>query len=343
MKGTATKPKGKLRGKALLRTAIALAVVGYVGVFCVKAEAQFAQPLGQPDQNAQYTPPNTAPDQPDPPPPGSGTTAPDLIQGDTGNAPAIPNPGADTTDGVGLSNFTQGQSHDPGIIYLYHQQQPGADGASRGLKMDMTINPATLTSDQWSQINGLIGNPGTGSAATNVQVTDDTLAQIQQILAPYPQTTTESNGLKAITTDSPAKIPNAPTAHYQYDGTLPTVRTFGRFLVILGVVFATVWMALAAYGMVLGHPYAGSRVVGTAGGLMILLCAFTIWKIVRMNTFNDNTIDDQQALIQNEHFPSINPATPTSSIALPTTSPAVPAGTATRGGLPVQPLYGKGN
>jgi hypothetical protein len=343
MKGTACTAKVTDR-KTILRTAIAFAVVGYVAAFCAKAEAQYAETLGSnPQQAFTYTPPNTAPTQGPTPPPGSGTTAPDLIQGDTGTAPTVPNPGADTTSGVGLSNFTTGQSHDPGIIYLYHQQQPGADGVSRGMKMDMTINPATLTSDQWSQIQGLIGSPSTTSAATNMQVDDSTLAQIQQILAPYPQTTTESNGLKAITTDSPAQIPNAPTAHYQYDGTLPTVVTFGRFLVILGVVFATVWMALAAFGMVLGLPYAGSRVIGTAAGLMVLLSAFTIWKIVRMNTFNDNTTDDQQALIQNEHFPTINPVTPSAAVSLPTTSPTVPTGTATRGGLPVQPLYGKGN
>ena len=343
MKGTDRTAEG-FRGKTILRTAVTVAVVGFVAVFCGKAEAQYAETLGSnPQQAFTYTQPGMAPDQGPTPPPGSGSASPDLIQGDTGSSPTIPNPGADTTNGVGLSNFTSGQSHDPGIIYLYHQQQPGADGASRGMKMSMTINPATLTSDQWSQIQGLIGAPSTNSAATNVQVDDGTLAQIQQILAPYPQTTTESNGLKAITTDSPAQIPNAPTAHYQYDGTLPTVITFGRFLVILGVVFATVWMALASFGMVLGLPYAGSRVVGTAAGLMCLLCAFTIWKIVRMNTFNDNTTDDQQALIQNEHFPTINPVIPTAAVSLPTTSPTVPGGTATRGGLPVQPLYGKGN
>ena len=332
----------ELKGKALLKMALMVAVVGYLAVFAARAEAQFAQPLGQPDQNAQYTPPNTAAPQGPAPPIGSGSTNPTLIQGDTGTSPAVVNPGADTTDGVGLSNFTQGQSHDPGIIYVYHQQQPGADGASRGLKMDMTINPATLDADQWSQIQGILGNPSSGQAATNVQATDDQIAQINAILAPYPTTTPGSDGRQQITADQPATIPNAPTAHYDYDGTLPTVRTFGRFLVILGVVFATVWMALGAYSMVLGHPYAGSRVIGTAAGLMLLLSAFTIWKIVRMNTFNDNTTDDQQALISNEHRPTINPVPPGPAVALPPT-PTAPGGRANRSGLPVQPLYGKGN
>ena len=48
-------------------------------------------------------------------------------------------------------------------------------------------------------------------------------------------------------------------------------------------------MALAAYSVVLGHPYGGARVIGTAAGLMLLLMGYTIWKIVQMNTFNANT------------------------------------------------------
>ncbi len=337
MKGT-----GKdFKGKTLLRVALTLAVFGCVAAFGFRAEAQYTQVLGQPPGAAQYTAPDATPPTPPAPPIGDGTTAPAVIQGDTGTAPAVPNNGADTTDGVGLSNFLTGPSHDQGIIYLYHQQQPGADGVSRGMKMVQTINPATLTANDWSQIQGIVGAPN-GTAATNVQVTDSQLAQIQQILAPYPGTTTESNGLKVITADQPANIAGNPTAHYNYDGVLPTVRTFSKYLVILGVVVATVWMSLAAYSMVLGHPYAGSRVIGTAAGLILLLSGYTIWKIVKMETFNDNTIDNQQALLTNSAQPTQTEVQPSAQLNTDPI-PAAPAGRANRSGLPVQPLYGKGN
>lgn len=76
---------------------------------------------------------------------------------------------------------------------------------------------------------------------------------------------------------------------YDFNGPLPTVRTFARYLVILGCVSATVFMALAAWSMVMGSPYGGSRVMGAAGGLLLLLAGYTIWKIVQMNTFNANS------------------------------------------------------
>jgi hypothetical protein len=337
MKGT----EKDFKGNTLLRVAFTFAVFGYVAAFGARAEAQFAQPLGQPPGAATYTQPNTAPTPGPAPPIGNGTTAPAEIQGDTGTAPTVPNPGADTTDGVGLSNFTTDGSHDMGIIYLYHQQQPGADGVPRGMKMVQTINPATLTANDWGQIQGIVGAPN-GTAATNVQVTDAQLAQIQQILAPYPGTSTEGNGLKVITADEPATIAGAPTAHYNYDGVLPTVRTFSKYLVILGVVVATVWMSLGAYSMVLGHPYAGSRVIGTAAGLILLLSGYTIWKIVKMNTFNDNTTDNAQALLTNSAQPTQATVAPSAQLNTDPV-PAAPTGRANRSGLPVQPLFGKGN
>jgi hypothetical protein len=76
---------------------------------------------------------------------------------------------------------------------------------------------------------------------------------------------------------------------YDFQGPLPTVRTFSRYLVILGVVVATVFVSLAAWSMVFGNPYGGSRVIGAVGGLLLLLAGYTIWKIVQMNTFHANS------------------------------------------------------
>jgi hypothetical protein len=76
---------------------------------------------------------------------------------------------------------------------------------------------------------------------------------------------------------------------YDFQGPLPTVRIFSRYLVILGVVCATIFISLAAWSMVFGSPYGASRVIGAAGGLILLLMGYTIWKVVQMNTFNANT------------------------------------------------------
>jgi hypothetical protein len=97
---------------------------------------------------------------------------------------------------------------------------------------------------------------------------------------------------------------------------------------------ATIWMAMASYGMILGMPYAGSRVLGTAMGLMMLLSAFTIWKIVQMNTFNGNTHAPATIV-----FGQDNEVQPTAPPGLPGV-PNTPQFSA-RDGLPVQPLIGK--
>src|SRR5690606_25257569 len=56
----------------------------------------------------------------------------------------------------------------------------------------------------------------------------------------------------------------------------------------------TIFMALASWSMIMGHPYGASRVIGAAAGLMLLLSAYTIWKIVQMNTYNANSDDPAQ-------------------------------------------------
>jgi hypothetical protein len=72
---------------------------------------------------------------------------------------------------------------------------------------------------------------------------------------------------------------------YDFQGPLPTVRKLSRLFVLIGVVSATIFLAFAAYSVVLGHREGGSKVIGAAGGLLLLLCAYTIWKIVIVNSF----------------------------------------------------------
>ena len=82
---------------------------------------------------------------------------------------------------------------------------------------------------------------------------------------------------------------NVPGNNYDFQGPLPTVRTFCRYLVILGVVVACVWVSMSAIAVVMGNSNGPARVIGAVGGLLLLLAGYTIWKIVQMNTFHGNT------------------------------------------------------
>jgi len=151
--------------------------------------------------------------------------------------------------------------------------------------------------------------------------------------APYPGTVNEGNRNKVVA-DSPAAGYPKEQPLYNFQGPLPTVRTFCRYLVILGCVCGTIFMAFAATSVVLGHPYAGGRVIGAASGLMLLLMGYTIWKIVQMNTFNANSAGPAQI---NQAAPQGTPTNPQAPNT-PTT-PANPGGVG-RSPMPVAPLNG---
>lgn len=345
---------GAIRRKAKLIAGAWLALQGLLIALPLVASAQYAQPLGYSnggyaDPNNGYTTPrvplipgasSTPPYQqaPEgaPPPVGDGSTPREVTPGDTG-APVPPPPGAaDMTNG---NIFPAGTGTSHTIIYIFNEGKQG-----RGSRMVQTIRPDTLTPDQKSQIGGILGvNMDSSEAAVNVTASESQLEQIQNILFPYPGAETV-DGKKKITSDSPAPNHgiNKPgnESIYDFDGPLPTVRTFSRYLVILGVVAATVWMAMAAWGIVCGNPYAGSRAVGAAAGLMLLLGAYTIWKIVQMNTFkaNSNTpaVASQKAGGANVSDAYMKGAS----------VPVTPNGgrtTPTRYGIPLEPLGGSVN
>jgi hypothetical protein len=333
------KPNDKMP-MTLKATAFAILLAACLS-FEQAAQAQFANPLVPPGGVVTYNPANAAPPAPPPHAPGSGAANPAVILGEQGASPTVPNNGYDTTTG---NIFASGASHDPTIVYLYHQQV-GDDGTARGLKMAMTLSPDSLAPDVVTAIDGIIGgNMLDGQPVHNIQVTDQQLAQIQQVLYPYPiqntattfNDSTTLNGKTVINQDNPGNVPAAalPQPSYNWQPVLPTVHAFCRYLVILGVVVSTIWMAMAAFGMTMGLPYAGSRAIGTATGLIMLLCAFTIWRIVQMNTINANT--DPPAVINAD---ATGNAPPSAAVPLPPVPNVAPY--PARDGLPVQPLVGK--
>lgn len=240
---------------------------------------------------------NAAPSQaqlgnPQPPPVGDGSVPPPVTPGDQTGGTLPPTGTADNTPGT---NFATGNGMNRTVVYVYEQSNTG-----RGNRMVMTIRPDSLPADAQGTINGILGiNMGGGQQVIQVNATADQIAQINAALAPYPETQgtgdpnqTGRNGT-LISTDAPNAAYPKPGREslYRFDGTLPTVATFCRYLVILGVCMATVYMAMAAWSMVMGNPYGGARVIGAATGLLFLLGGYTIYKIVMMNMFHGNSLD----------------------------------------------------
>lgn len=270
---------------------------------------------------------------PEPPPVGDGSVPAPVIPGDTGAPPPVATGQADSTPG---HNFPTGAGRDRSVVYIFHND-------ARGQRMARTVRPDGLSNDQLSQIEGILGvNMRSGEPVINATASDAQMEQINEALAPAPQSQNQG-GRKVINSDTPAASYPKPDRNsiygYTPDHPLPTVWTFSRYLVILGVVSATIFISLAAWSMVMGNPYGGARVFGAAAGLMMLLCGYTIWKIVQMNTFNANS--DTPAVNQNR---PIDAQVPDAFMFRPNT-PTNPGGGGANGrsGVPVQPLGNANN
>jgi hypothetical protein len=299
----------------------------------IPAHAQYAQPLQNPNDiaNQIQDPANQAPTPGALPPPGSGPTPTAEIKGDTGTAPTDPTGTADQTAGT---TFPTGTGQNQSMVRIFVNNT----NTGRGLRMVQTLRPSTLTADQLSQIQGILGvNLASGEPVIDVTATTDQMAQINAVMAPYPQTQSDGNGRNQINSDSPAAGYPKETAKYNFQGPLPTVRTFCRYLVLLGVVASTIFMAISSFKVVRGVPYAGQHVVQSAAGLMLLLMGYTIWKIVQMETFNFNS-NDPPVIAQKSGQGAVS----TAYLKKPNTPvvPTAPNNTIQRSGLPVTPLSG---
>lgn len=317
-------------------TAIAIMSAMLVSIFAVitsnKAEAYPAY-QGHPEDptyNTYASLPSNNTDQlqNEAPPVGDGETPAPVTQGDGFDANPVTTGSADNGPG---HFFPTGTGHDRTMVRVFHTN-------SRGEREVTTIRPDQLLDDEVSRIEGILGiNMRSGEQLIEVTATPQQLEQLNEVLAPYPQY--DMNGdRKKINQDAPGQGYPKQTSLYGFtnDHPLPTVWTFSRYLVIAGVVFATIMMALACYSMVVGSPYAGNRVIACAFGLMMLLSAYTIWKIVQMNTFNANS--DTPAQIRHGSDLPVQDA----FMHRPDT-PVVPgsgssAGNGQRPGVPVAPL-----
>jgi hypothetical protein len=321
--------KGK--NKSFLRMAVVawLLVSAFSGILPLECFAQFAQPLGAP-QESQFG-------EPLPPPIGDGSTPMPVNPGD--NLAPMP-PGSGQADQTGGTNFPNGVGRSRTIVRVYRQTNGGPLGASRGQRQSQEIRPDQLSSEQIQKINGIFGiNMLSGEQNLDVQASDSQIEQMQEVLYAWPGHDM-ANGRKKINKDQPAAGYPRPGREsiYDFQGPLPTVRTFSRYLVMLGVVVATIFMSLAATSVIMGNQYGGSRVIGAASGLILLLMGYTIWKVVQMNTFKANS---------NQYMKANRPETAEISDGYvdPSSVPQVPTGSRPqpqRSGVPVEPLYGAG-
>jgi hypothetical protein len=290
--------------------------------------------------NQPQSPPGVSPPPGAAPPIGSGDTPPTLTPGD-GGAPKGPPSGQAFSPPITGSKFgtKDEQSRTTG------QQQMNIDANSNF--EGTPVNKKNLAGGSRLQSPGPHGvGPGSGD------VTEDDLAAQQEAQYPSPYTadSEQADGKKHLGLDT------YNTTHKRYADSKPfdlppnstflssksrliTVRQFARFLVKLGVVFATVLMILAALSVLMGSRDGGSRVVSSAAGLMLLLCGYTIWKVVMYNThyFDDQLKGDRYNEAWDRSKTGVNNL---HGLAANTTPKAPASGGGGRSNMKVQPLGG---
>ncbi len=304
-----------------------------------------------------------------PEPPGDGPWTPAAAEtaGDPPSLTPVPTGVADKSTGVHQPGFGVALGRDTTVAHLHRNQNVPRDNAKRAQSQGvmMTLRPDQLSANQLNAIQGILGvNLMSGDQTIDIFPTDAQLDSIQQVLAPYPA----PNSMNAYTWDKktdPAQGPgwtvlqinrkhldmNAAPAPgypkpgeesiYDFQGPLPTVRKLSRLFVLIGVVSATIFMAFAAYSVVLGHREGTSRVIGTAAGLLLLISAYTIWKIVNVNAFAFRGMPNPRLDTDLFNRPQVAPVSDTELTTpavprVPVTVPAAP----NRSGIPVRPLWG---
>lgn len=268
---------------------------------------------------ADPLPPYAVPPEARPPALGDGPIPKAVLPGDTGPPPAVPTGAHDPTTGSRFSTVPGGNYKTTKNWYRNSDRSILKEGQSRGLRQTMQT-------------------PGSGN-----EFGDASLESYLQAKYPYPDkvknATVHAAGLRLpdwlgdmqnverrrdkIMSDRPGKTPlRARDAHNrrweqeEAEAPLPIVKIFARKLVIAGMVFGTVMMAFASFSVVLGHREGGTRVIGCAAGLMLLLMGYSIYKIVMVNAFGYTMMAASYDVVTQQ---------PPQTLAPPDPPPAAPA------------------
>jgi len=220
--------------------------------------------------------------------PGDGPYASPEIAGDKGSPPPVPSGSLSNWSGT---NFSHVPEHIPLTIYLRTNTSSHTTHESVGTHSVLTIRPNTLNIMQLDLVSNVLNLNLSQAANTNtlwIDISEQQLIQLQSILAPSPNDSIarlDSQGRKKISEEAAVSKQQS----YNLLSYLPTVRRFSAYAVLLGVVFATILFSLAAYALTMGERGSGQRIIGTAAGLIILLMAFTIYRLLISNAINSRS------------------------------------------------------
>lgn len=254
-----------------------------VVAFSTTTLSAFAEGVAEPPET-MMTPPFGSVPEPTPPAVGDGPVPSPITPGDGGTPAAPPTGRADPGPGHFLHTRPARDTRTPtlyGAHPYFHRTESALPSSfvrnrlgpatNYGIPAEVRNDPKVYPSVPATRAGSPITKPPTGDERPSVKIMRDGTQYGGTI------TRIEPNHLWERQMD---RMP------------MPTVRKFARFLVLAGVVFATVLMAFSAMSMCLGHPYAGGRAVSTAAGLLILLAGFTIYKIIMINAFRFSTESD---------------------------------------------------
>ena len=244
---------------------------------------------------AVYMPPGQSPNQGALPPPGDGPKQAPVIPGDYyPNQTYINQTNTNVPTGKTVStpqygtNFNNQDEKRRSRINLFMSE-------GRGTRTVLTFEPDQLTDEQRGTVMGILGAVAGSAPYQNILVTQPQLLEIQKVLAPSPDDVAGESLVPMRNTGAPRSqvTTDTPTSgRFSQNGTngivpiLPRIQQFCRYLVKLGVVCACIFMAFAAISLQFGDRSASGRIVGSMGGIMLLLMGYAIWKVVRVNEDN---------------------------------------------------------
>ncbi len=238
----------------------------------------------QATNQAIYLPPGQS-NQGAPPPPGAGETAPIVTPGDSQKRDVVTGKPTSTPE-LG-TNFPHEQEKRRARIKLFMNG-----------KEVLTFQPDQLTNEQYGKVMGVIGNVVDNQPYQNISVSKDQLVEMQDALAPSPNTNAERSAVpmpkptRNGVTNRSQIVSDTPAPGALQHGTNNVVvfheviKNFCRYIVIMGVVCGCIFLAFAAIGLQFGDRSAGGRIIGSVAGIMLLLMGYSIWKVIRFNENN---------------------------------------------------------